>query len=50
MFHNNSLFPVWCDDFQPENVLVDEAECIVEVVDGEFTYAAPVEFSYAPPW
>ena len=43
-------FPVWCDDFRPENVLVDENECVTGVVDWEFTYSAPVEFSYAPPW
>lgn len=50
VFHDNGPFPVWCDDFRPENVLVDEAENIVGVVDWEFTYTAPVEFSYAPPW
>ncbi|OQD78037.1 hypothetical protein PENANT_c095G05612 [Penicillium antarcticum] len=48
--HDNSLFLVWYDDFRPENILVDKAECIAGVVDWEFTYTAPVEFSYAPPW
>ncbi|KAJ5573656.1 uncharacterized protein N7459_008083 [Penicillium hispanicum] len=43
-------FKLWCDDLRPANVLVDEALKIVGVVDWEFTYAAPVEFSHAPPW
>ncbi|OQE05168.1 hypothetical protein PENVUL_c026G04463 [Penicillium vulpinum] len=48
--HEAGPFPIWCDDFRPESVLVDEAENIVGVVDWEFTYTAPVEFSHAPPW
>ena len=50
VFHDNGPFPVWYDDFRPENVLVDEGEETAGVVDWEFTYTAPVEFSYAPPW
>jgi hypothetical protein len=50
LHHETGPFPIWCDDFRPENVLVDEAENIVGVVDWEFTYTAPVEFSHAPPW
>lgn len=50
IFHDDGPFPVWCDDFRPENVLVDEAEGVAGVVDWEFTYTAPVEFSHAPPW
>ena len=49
IIHDNGPFPVWCDDFRPD-VLVDEAQEIVGVVDWEFIYTAPVEFSYAPPW
>ncbi|KAJ5717400.1 hypothetical protein N7488_003046 [Penicillium malachiteum] len=48
--HNDGPFPVWCDDFRPENVLIDEAEKVIGVVDWEFTYTAPVQFSHAPPW
>ncbi|KAJ6013385.1 Aminoglycoside phosphotransferase [Penicillium herquei] len=48
--HNNGPFSIWCDDFRPQNVLVDKADRVVGVVDWEFTYAAPVEFSHAPPW
>ncbi|KAJ5457540.1 hypothetical protein N7475_008928 [Penicillium sp. IBT 31633x] len=50
IFHDDGPFPVWCDDFRPENVLVDEAEGIAGVVDWEFTYTAPAEFTHAPPW
>ncbi|KXG48641.1 Aminoglycoside phosphotransferase [Penicillium griseofulvum] len=50
LHHETGPFPIWCDDFRPENVLVDEAENIIGVVDWEFTYTAPVEFSHAPPW
>ncbi|KAK1146750.1 hypothetical protein N8T08_002511 [Aspergillus melleus] len=39
-----------CDNFRPANVLLDEDLRITGVVDWEFTYAAPVEFSYALPW
>ncbi|KAJ9376737.1 hypothetical protein DTO063F5_8639 [Paecilomyces variotii] len=42
-------FKLWCDDFRPANILMNELK-IVGVVDWEFTYAAPVEFSFAPPW
>ncbi|KAJ5972672.1 uncharacterized protein N7479_002590 [Penicillium vulpinum] len=50
ILYDDGPFPVWCDDFRPENVLVDEAESITGVVDWEFTYTAPAEFSYTPPW
>lgn len=50
LLHDNGPFPVWCDDFRPENVLIDESEKVIGVVDWEFTYTAPVEFAYAPPW
>lgn len=51
---NSSLedgpFKIWCDDLRPANVLLNENMHIVGVVDWEFTYAAPAEFSHAPPW
>lgn len=47
---NLGPFTIWCDDLRPSNVLVNEHLQIVGVVDWEFTYAAPVEFSHAPPW
>ncbi|KAJ5790769.1 uncharacterized protein N7518_007780 [Penicillium psychrosexuale] len=43
-------FKLWCDDLRPANVLLKEDMHIAGVVDWEFTYAAPTEFSYAPPW
>lgn len=43
-------FKIWSDSFCPANVLLNADLRIVGVVDWEFTYAAPVEFSYAPPW
>lgn len=38
LHHETGQFPIWCDDFRPENVLVDRAENIIGVVDWEFTY------------
>ncbi|CAI7593328.1 unnamed protein product [Penicillium glandicola] len=46
----NGPFKLWCDDFRPGNVLLNKDSKIAAVVDWEFTYAAPIEFSYAPPW
>ncbi|KAJ6440186.1 phosphotransferase family protein [Purpureocillium lavendulum] len=43
-------FKLWCDDLRPANILVDASHRIVGVIDWEFTYAAPAEFTYAPPW
>lgn len=47
---NLGPFTTWCDDLRPSNVLINEDLQIVGVVDWEFTYAAQVEFSHAPPW
>lgn len=46
----NGPFKLWCDDFRPVNILLNENMHIAGVVDWEFTYAGPVEFTYAPPW
>ncbi|KAJ5833567.1 hypothetical protein N7474_001878 [Penicillium riverlandense] len=46
----NGPFKIWCDDLRPANVLLNESMRIAGVVDWVFTYAAPVEFSHAPPW
>jgi hypothetical protein len=43
-------FKIWCDDLRPSNILINEDLQIVGVVDWEFTYSAPVEFTHAPPW
>lgn len=48
--HDNGPFKLWCDDLRPANVLLNADLQIVGVIDWEFTYAAPAEFSHAPPW
>ncbi|KAL1955277.1 hypothetical protein VTO42DRAFT_8875 [Malbranchea cinnamomea] len=49
-FHEGP-FRLYCDDFRPSNVLVDiENVRIAGVIDWEFTYASPAEFSYVAPW
>lgn len=48
--HCNGPFRLYCDDLPPDNVLVDVSKLVVTgVVDWEFAYAAPVEFTYAAP-
>lgn len=48
--HDNGPFRIWCDDLRPSNILLDANLQIVGVIDWEFAYAAPSEFSFAPPW
>lgn len=49
--HCSGPFRLYCDDLHPDNVLVDASKLLVTgVVDWEFAYAAPVEFTYAAPW
>jgi len=43
-------FKLFCDDLRPANVLVDASCKIVAVIDWEFCYAAPAEFTHSPPW
>ncbi|KAI9681529.1 MAG: hypothetical protein M1817_002813 [Caeruleum heppii] len=43
-------FRLFCDDLRPTNVLLDEELNIVGVIDWEFCYAAPAEFTHSPPW
>lgn len=43
-------FKFWCDDLRPSNILLNEKLEIAAVVDWEFSYAAPVEFTHSPPW
>lgn len=47
---DNGPFKIWCDDLRSTSFLMDENLKLAGVVDWELTYAAPVEFSYAPPW
>ncbi|OJJ98133.1 hypothetical protein ASPACDRAFT_62382 [Aspergillus aculeatus ATCC 16872] len=48
--NDHGPFKLWCDDLRPSNILFNEHLQIVGVIDWEFTYAAPVQFSQAPPW
>lgn len=43
-------FKFWCDDLRPSNILLIEKLEIAAIIDWEFSYAAPCEFTYAPPW
>lgn len=44
-------FRLYCDDLRPSNELVSgPALTIASVIDWEFTYVAPVEFTYTAPW
>ncbi|KAJ5741078.1 phosphotransferase enzyme family protein [Penicillium malachiteum] len=48
--HCNGPFRIYCDDLNPGNVLVNSDLVVTGVIDWEFSYAAPVEYSHAPPW
>ncbi|KAI9931874.1 hypothetical protein MW887_010458 [Aspergillus wentii] len=48
--NDHGPFKIWCDNLRPSNVLVNKNLQIVGVIDWEFAYAAPVEFSHAPRW
>jgi hypothetical protein len=50
MNHDSGPFKLWCDDLRPSNVLLNAVLQVVGVIDWEFTYASPAEFSSAPPW
>lgn len=41
---------LFCDDLRPTNFLVNTNFEIVAVTDWEFTYAAPAEFAFSPPF
>lgn len=43
-------FKLWNEDLRPTNILLDKDFKIVGVIDWEFAYVAPAEFSLAPPW
>lgn len=43
-------FRLFSEDLRPTNVLLDEDLRIVGVIDWEFAYAAPAQFSFDPPW
>ncbi|KAI8631061.1 phosphotransferase family protein [Xylariaceae sp. FL1651] len=43
-------FTLFSEDFRPANILLDKDLRIVSVIDWEFAYAAPTQFSFDPPW
>ncbi|XXH01670.1 hypothetical protein Hte_008030 [Hypoxylon texense] len=47
---SNEGFRLFSEDFRPANVLLDKDLRVVGVIDWEFAYAAPVQFSFDPPW
>lgn len=49
--HCQGPFRLYCDDFRPSNILIDiRSQQISGVIDWEFTYVAPAEFTYTAPW
>lgn len=47
--YNNGPFILYCDDLRPSNVLVDDDLGLRAVVDWEYSYVAPAEFTYCSP-
>ncbi|CEN62883.1 hypothetical protein ASPCAL09512 [Aspergillus calidoustus] len=48
--NDDGPFKLFCDDFGPGNVLVNDELEIVAVIDWEFCYAAPSQFAASIPW
>lgn len=47
---NAGPFKLFSDDLCPGNILVDDSLQVVAVLDWEFCYTAPIQFSSSPPW
>jgi aminoglycoside phosphotransferase (APT) family kinase protein len=47
---NAGSFRLYCDDLRAGNILLDYSNNIPAIIDWEFTYAAPSQFSLDPPW
>ncbi|GFF40787.1 LOW QUALITY PROTEIN: hypothetical protein IFM46972_06330 [Aspergillus udagawae] len=48
---NHGPFKLFCDDFGPGNVLVDDSLRVTGVIDWEFCYTAPIQFPGSiPSW
>ncbi|KAH8168578.1 phosphotransferase enzyme family protein [Sarocladium implicatum] len=43
-------FRLFSEDLRPSNVLIDKDLRVVGVIDWEFAYVAPSQFSFDPPW
>ncbi|OTA78187.1 hypothetical protein M434DRAFT_38540 [Hypoxylon sp. CO27-5] len=48
--NSDGEFRLFSEDLRPTNVLLDRNLKVVGVIDWEFAYAAPAQFSYDPPW
>ncbi|POR37530.1 Uncharacterized protein TPAR_02269 [Tolypocladium paradoxum] len=49
-YTRESMFRLYSEDLRPSNVLIDKDLCVVGVIDWEFAYVAPAQFSFDPPW
>ena len=47
---NTDSFRLYCDDLRAGNILLDDSDNIAAIIDWEFSYAAPTQFSLDPPW
>lgn len=45
-----TVFRLFSEDLRPSNVLIDKDLRVVGVIDWEFAYIAPSQFSFDPPW
>lgn len=50
LLESDNGFRLFSEDFRPANVLLNKDLQVVGVIDWEFAYAAPVQFSLDPPW
>jgi len=46
----SAFFRLWCDDFRPTNILVDDNDEVLGAIDWEFAYAAPTQYVLDSPW
>lgn len=46
----DGTFRLWSEDLRPSNVLIDRDLRVVAVVDWEFAYVAPSQFTFDAPW
>ncbi|PBP19675.1 Phosphotransferase [Diplocarpon rosae] len=47
---NTDSFRLYCDDLRAGNILLDDSDNIAAVIEWEYRYAAPSQFSFDPPW
>lgn len=50
LLESDNMFRLFSEDFRPANVLLNKDLQVVGVIDWEFAYAAPTQFSLDPPW